>query len=156
MHIQTIEGGRAAYAYKLALDAARDENVKDSEYRSIVKKIPMYIKTNGLGATFAFVLAKSTGSGSQAQSFKLLHQQVLVWMKKNERSYLLRDVKGNSLTGGNDFAQILIKLPSSTYRAVTMEILALFTWLRRYAEGLLEDQTGSNNQEVEDATQEGA
>ena len=61
--IQGIESGRAKFAWECVnqlIQQWNDENSKKKlkEYRSYTQKIPMYIKTNGLGATLAFMLSK--------------------------------------------------------------------------------------------------
>ncbi len=118
---RTIEQGRAEYAYKCALEGSK----KGSEYKSYVKKIPMLIKTNGLAATFAFVFSKSKGKDDNP--YGLIYKQTAEWIKQKN---LLSDFENK------DFAKKLTELNSSSYRAVTIEVLSLFTWLRRFAEGL--------------------
>jgi CRISPR-associated protein Cmr5 len=64
--ISGIEQGRASFAYECANGIAKQQKEKSKlakEYKSYAKKIPMLIKTNGLGATFAFVLSKK-GKGN--------------------------------------------------------------------------------------------
>ncbi|HBK54138.1 MAG TPA: type III-B CRISPR module-associated protein Cmr5, partial [Syntrophomonas wolfei] len=39
----------------------------------------------------------------------------------------------------------LISLPSVEYRTATVEVLALFNWLRRFAEGLIEGVVEDEN-----------
>ena len=55
-----LEQGRAAYAYNAAKDGKNKLGNKDSEYKSYVKKLPMLIKTNGLGAAMSFCFAISS------------------------------------------------------------------------------------------------
>lgn len=123
--INGIEQGRADFAYQCALKGSRC--AKPKEYKSYVKKAPMMIKTNGLGATLAFILSKS----SEGNTWSLVYQQIDEWLKRNENTYLLSNKTG-------DLAGIIIQLESGQYRAVTNEVLALFNWLRRFAEGLIE------------------
>ena len=124
--LKGIEQGRAHVAYQYALDASSKDYKK--EYKSYVKKIPMLIKTNGLGSTFAFVKAKS-----KAGAYHLIYEQTTEWLKQDEKRLL-------NLSGNNDLVAELIKLDSAEYRAVTAEVLAFFTWLRRFAEGLIEGE----------------
>lgn len=123
---QALESGRAKFAYDCAKEAADDKKVKDSEYKSYVKKIPMLIKTNGLGSTFAFVNAKG------GAAYNLIYEQTKDW--------LIADNKGLiDLSNNSDLVQKIISLDSASYRAVTVEVLAFFTWLRRFADGLIND-----------------
>ena len=96
------------------------------EYKSYAKKIPMLIKINGLGSTFAFI--KSKGG-----TYDLIYQQVTEWLKQ-EPNQLISD----KLRKGEDLEAVIISLNSPEYRALTIEVLAFFNWLRRFADGLIE------------------
>ena len=135
-----IENGRARFAY----DAAKTGNLikskfqvdnvyyKDENYETYVKKIPMMIKTNGLGATFAFVLSKKTSVNDKGQpgtdnnpknAYDLIYAQTNEWLKQ----------KGLIQA---DLIEELVAMKSVEYKVVTNEVLALFNWLRRFADGL--------------------
>lgn len=98
------------------------------EYKSYVKKVPMYIKTNGFGATFAFV--KSKGG-----TYDLISHQITEWLKYEPKGLISQRLKE-----GEDLGKVIISLNSPEYRALTIEILAFFNWLRRFAEGLIEEE----------------
>jgi len=132
--IKGIERGRAKFAYEKVIQAKnefaakeKDGVKKQSKYKSLARKIPMLIKTNGLGATFAFINAK------KERPHQLLYEQVFQWLKSYDE-----ETFGNN----EDLIKVLVSLSSLEYRAVTVEVLALFGWLRRFAEGFLEgDET---------------
>ncbi|MEM7375382.1 MAG: type III-B CRISPR module-associated protein Cmr5 [Bacteroidota bacterium] len=133
--IRHLEGGRAACAYEYALAANQLDSSIAKAYKSYVKKIPMLIKTNGLGATFAFVLSKSNENPKKKDyAYTLIHQQTWDWLQQGHKRYLLDNKKGA------DLPSVLIQLHSANYRAVTVEVLSLFSWLRRFAEGLIEGE----------------
>lgn len=158
MPTTTLEQGRAAFAYECAIQGKDchekikqfkilevEEYYKDSQYKSYVRKIPMYIKTNGLGNTFAFILSKQKkydkkkkkAAGEKENpknAYDLIYAQVSKWLKNNDKKYLL-DGKENE-----DLVKIFIQLDSAKYRAVTVEVLALFNWLRRFSDGLIVDE----------------
>jgi len=130
MPIRDIEKKRAIFAYEKVdeaiIQAEKDkedntkrkkEKIQDSEYKSYCKKIPSLIQTNGLSATFAFMFSKKTGT------YIYIYNQVDEWLKK-------RYDKDNM-----ELVEWCIKLDSNKYRKVTIEVLALFNWLRRFAEG---------------------
>jgi CRISPR-associated protein Cmr5 len=130
MPIRDIEKERAIFAYEkvdeAVIQAEKDkedntkrkkEKIQDSEYKSYCKKIPSLIQTNGLSATFAFIFSKKTGT------YIYIYNQVDEWLKK-------RYNKDNM-----ELVEWCIKLDSNKYRKVTIEVLALFNWLRRFAEG---------------------
>lgn len=121
--IKNIAQRRADYAYSCALDGSKI--TKKSEYKSYVKKIPMLIKSNGLSATFAFMHSKKG-------TYSVISDQCKEWL--NHYSVL-----DNQLSGNVDLSQKIVQLNSTEYRSVTNEIMALFNWLRRFAEGLIGD-----------------
>ena len=117
--LKGIEQKRADYAYQCAVEGSIIS--KPKEYKSYVKKLPMLIKTNGLGATFAFVFSKS----KDGNTYDLIYKQTAVWIK-------------NKLPFSGDFSKFIITQNSNEYRVITNEIISLYTWLRRFAEGLIE------------------
>ena len=129
--ITGIEQGRAKTAYDCASEAKSKEY--DKEYKAYVKKIPMLIKTNGLGATFAFVKAKANGKNKGSGAYHLIYEQTADWLRHDEKCLL-------DLSGDKDLVAEIIQLDSAPYRSVTVEILAFFGWLRRFAEGLIEGE----------------
>jgi len=124
-----LENGRADYAYKCAEKGSKLD--KPKEYKSHVKKIPMLIKTNGMGATLAFIFSKK----KNGNAYELIYTQISDWFKKEENPFKFEDKF-------DDFSKKLCEMDSQRYRATTTETLALFAWLRRFAEGLIE---GENN-----------
>lgn len=116
-----LENGRAKFAYDYAEGAVKKFGEKDKEYKSNVKKIPMMIKTNGLGATLAFIKAK----GKDGNAYCLIYTQAKEWLKQKFPEI-----------GDKDLVDYIISNDSNQYRALTIETLAFFNWLRRFAEGL--------------------
>jgi CRISPR-associated protein Cmr5 len=150
-----VENGRAEFAYKCALSGKDIYNKKteidhevfeDKNYKSYVKKIPMLIKTNGLGATFAYVKSKKAkdkenkkaGSKENCKNgYDLIYTQTSDWLIS----------KGMITKESELIAQLVSeKCSSSEYRRLTIETLALFNWLKRFADGLIE---GEENESME-------
>lgn len=135
--LRGIEQGRASFAYTCA---EKGKGIKKySEYKSYTKKIPMMIKTNGLGAAFAFV--KSKGSADKKKSgfaYTLLYEQTTDWLKQDPKKLI-------ALHDDDDLVEKIITLTSQEYRAVTIEVLAFFNWLKRFAEGLIGDKEGTDS-----------
>jgi CRISPR-associated protein Cmr5 len=123
--ISGLEQGRARFAYECALKGS--ELDKPTEYKRYVKKIPMLIKTNGLGATFAFMFSKGG-------TYSSIGKHILDWLKKDEKCLLPSDLSINSFEELNNY---IISEDSLKYRMITVEVLAFFNWLRRFAEGLI-------------------
>lgn len=136
-----IEQGRAKAAYDYAKVGKlisssfsfEGEKYKDDKYSSYVKKIPMLIKTNGLGSTFAFVKSnfkkakkdKQPGSDQNPKNaYDLIYKQTKDWL-----------VSKALITPDKDLIDDIISKKSTEYRVITNEVLAFFNWLRRFAEG---------------------
>ena len=140
--IQGIESGRAKFAWECVnqlIQQWNDENSKKKlkEYRSYTQKIPMYIKTNGLGATLAFILSKK-----DKEAYQKLGQQITEWLKQAPTKIIdLKDVEDDNF---ESLVNIVISLNSPGYRALTIEVLAFLNWLKRFAEGLIDDGEGND------------
>ena len=133
-NIKDLEKQRAEFAYD-CVEEVVNEYGKDSktanEYKSYVKKIPTLIQTNGLSATFAFMYSKK-------KTYEVIYKQVQTWLEE-------RDFKINK-----ELVKWIISQPSSEYRHITNEVMALFIWLRRFAEGMIEKEKGNENGEEMD------
>lgn len=130
-----IEQGRSAYAYE-AVEEAKQQLDKNSvkEYRAYIQKLPMLIKTNGLGAAIAFVFSKGSKNGfaSKKKAWGLIYSQLEYWILERDRKQLIDFRKG-------ELAKALSQSDCQSYRAVTIEIMALLAWMKRYANALIED-----------------
>ena len=118
-HSKQIEQGRAKKAYEFV------ETVKDdkdwSEYKSGVRKLPVYIKTNGLGQSLAFIKNRS--------NFPRIYDQLGKWLQQEDEKRLVPE---------GDLVQQVIEMESPQYRQVTIETLALLNWMRRFVDGFEE------------------
>lgn len=135
-----LEQGRAEVAFNSA-DNFYSEKGYDKEYKQYVKKLPMMIKTNGLGATLAFMISKK--KKKEWKYYEAIGNNITDWICEH-RSYLLGKVSINK--DNNErfkvFISELIKMNSPEYRALTVEVLAFLGWLKRFAEGLFEGKEG--------------
>ena len=162
--ITGIEQGRAKFAYECAKEGQmisqkmclyRAINYKqDDKYASHVQKIPMLVKTNGIGAAIAFIFSKREtktkekggekyppGTPENPQNaYDLIYQQMTAWFSK-EPKQLIADKLGQQNDNHSELVDVIIRLDSPLYRAVTVEVLAFFTWLKRFAEGLIEGES---------------
>jgi CRISPR-associated protein Cmr5 len=99
-------------------------------YRSYVKKIPTMIFSNGLGQTLAFIKSKS----EKGNAYNLIYEQLTEYMRSpyTTRIQMPEDKK--------ELIDWVISCGSEKYRYITQEILAFLNWLRRFAEGLIEEE----------------
>jgi CRISPR-associated protein Cmr5 len=116
--VTDIEKKRARKAYEYVTKANENEIIK-GDYKSYVKKIPMMILNNGLGATFAFIYSKK----KNGNAYEVIYSQIQEWLKTDK-----------------DLVEWIIHQDSQEYRATTNEVLALFNWLKRFADGMIEDK----------------
>ena len=130
--LKTIEQGRAKYAFEKVKEISEDRSKKLKEnYKSTAKKLPVLIKTNGLGQTLAFLKSKGEKDESKPKNaHDRLYDQISIWLQTE-------DFKG--LVGVGELVEQVINLESQAYRQVTVETLALLNWMRRFVDGLMKD-----------------
>lgn len=131
----TLEQKRANFAYDKANEAKNDLGEKAKDYKSYVKKMPMYIKTNGLAAALAFAFSKGfkNGEPQKNKAWGCLYLQIREWLK--DYAEHLIDIKEE-----DRLMDCLKKVSSSEYRAISIEVLGLLMWLKRFADGLIDDK----------------
>lgn len=137
-NIKGLEEARARFAYEKAKAIAAKGGKKAKEYKSYAKKLPMMIKTNGLGASLSFALSKSKNKEGQKTPWGNLYDDLNSWLKEPHKIWLLGD------NPTLDLSEAAINLESQEYRALTIEVLAFLNWLRRFAEGLIEGEAEEN------------
>ncbi|WP_353686778.1 type III-B CRISPR module-associated protein Cmr5 [Thermodesulfovibrio sp. 3462-1] len=131
--ITKLEKGRAEFAYRCVEEAKQTfqgESKKQKEYKSYVKKIPSMVLSNGLGQTLAFVKAKS----KKENAYDLIYKQLTEYMKSNHTTRI------SMQQSEADLVKWVISCNSQDYRYITQEILAFLQWLKRFAEGLIEEE----------------
>lgn len=123
-----IEQGRAAHAFDSVNKAKRELKDKAIEYKAYAKKLPMLIKVNGLGAALAFMIAK----GYKNDAWKILYQNIEDW--------LLDDHKHLIAFEEDRLLEELWESDSTTYRAVTFEVLAYLSWVKRFVDSQIQGE----------------
>lgn len=126
-----IEQGRAKYAFAAvkSVSSGSDNSLK-KQYKSAAKKLPILIKTNGLGQSLAFIKKRNEG-------YDKLYEQIGGWFRTKDAAH--------PLAQEGELIQKVIQLPSSTYRHVTVETLALLNWVRRFVDGLMQEVEEDND-----------
>jgi len=116
VNIQTLENNRAKFAFEMV----REVSEKKDEYKSWSKKIPVLIKSNGLGQTLAFMKARNKPETN------LMLKQIQNWL-------FFKD----EISEKDDLIKKITEIDSTIYRRWSREVIALFNWVRRFAEGYL-------------------
>lgn len=122
-HRVKIENGRADYAYNIVENTIQKNSPeKNSEYRSYIKKLPSIIQVNGLGQALAYYFSKKG-------EYKRIYDQIYGWLKINNKEYFPNE--------NEEFVKAVINMDSKEYRVITMEVLALLNWMRRFVDGMV-------------------
>ncbi|MCS7202292.1 MAG: type III-B CRISPR module-associated protein Cmr5 [Dictyoglomus sp.] len=129
--ITKLEKGRAEFAYNCVKEAIKFLDVrKKKEYRSYIRKIPQMILSNGLGQTLAFIYSKK----EDGNAYDLIYKQFINYLKSDSPARI------KIPTNENELIEWVISLDSYNYRYVTEELLAFLNWLKRFAEGMIEEE----------------
>ncbi len=128
--LKGIEQGRAKYAFCVVNDVSQIESDDlKKKYKTAAKKIPVLIKTNGLGQSLAFIKKRNDG-------YDKLYEQIGNWIQTED---------AKQLVPSGELVEEVIQLQSPVYRQVTIETLALLNWIRRFVDGLMKDVEADND-----------
>lgn len=114
-------------------------SMKNRNFKSHIRNIPMYIYNNGLIATIAFILKKMGNKdkrkeGSDKKSYYEIGEILKNYFNEDFIEYNDK-FKEKSL---EDIIKELIKCDSKSYRRITLEILSILEWLVRFSDAMLE------------------
>lgn len=126
--LRTTDQIKAEFAY----NCARNASNLGKEYKSYVKKLPMLIKTNGLGATFAFMFSKK--NKDEGKYWNAIGKNLYDWLKDQNK------IDPNKIKSFDDLVREINQLSSAEYRSLTAEVLSFLSWLKRFADGLIEGE----------------
>lgn len=138
--------GRQAWACIQTIkdfDQGNQEKKLEKEYRSLARGLNAMIQINGLGQTLGFLKAKSKNDEKKPHYQLLLH--LTTWMQEPEH---FKASNNPVMKKGYDGLLRWITDPdtsSDDYRRATTECLAFGVWLRRFAEGELEEPEAGDN-----------
>jgi len=124
------EKKRAEEAFTV-VNAMKDMPIA-KKYKSLVKKSPARIKNSGLGETIAFIFSKRKPSNQ----FDNLYSQI------SERLQKTGYVKASL-----EFMEQIVTMDKSLYRSATNETLVYLTWLKRFAEGLIQGEEDEKDED---------
>lgn len=131
--IKGIEEGRAIYAYRCVESICKCNQDASKAYRSYAKRIPAMIKINGLGPTIAFMYSKGNDTDkSDRKAYNILYKDIEQRLK--DKNLLEKDDK---------LVEAIINVDTPEYMEITIEVLAFFSWLRRFAEGMIGSEVGA-------------
>lgn len=140
---QHIEQRRSNQAWQTIQSIKNTQNVAlEKEYRTLARNLNTLIQVNGLGQTLGFLKAK--GGSHSSRAHYLLLQHLTNWMQEHfytPNSAIMR-------SGHDGLLRWLMheQTSSADYRRATTECLAFANWLRRFAEGELQEPDAGENQ----------
>lgn len=140
MSAKDLAKERAQFAYEcVQIFVDSNNNEKQKKYKGYIRNTPMKILNNGLGATIAFIFSKRLKNDGEI--YNQISANIYDWLQKEQNKHLIElDIKATSEDKSKELTDKIIHLNSPEYRAVTNEILALFGWLKRFADGMIEGE----------------
>lgn len=112
----------------------------NTKYKTLVKKLPTLILTNGLIATLTFLFSKGNKEHNECL------QEVRGWIDKDLK--INNDLKKR--LENETYEELIEKLACLTsreYKFLTKEIINMSLWLKRFADGMIEDNTDGDANE---------
>lgn len=135
------------------------QNDEIKKYKTLVKKISTLIQSNGFINTLAFVLSKcDLDKKEEKKIYKKIYNNkvlydILLWNYKNEkiknlidfRKYKINtEIKDDTylLNVENiiNYIKAVTDLNQLNYRLITKEMIDLFGWIKRFADGMIEGE----------------
>lgn len=131
----------ASFALSRVSYVMENEDINLKEYKTLVKKIPTLIQKNGYINTLVFNLSKK----NKAQHKEIL-DNIIQWNLQNEKiNYLIKKSKGlEDLKDDNSkyksYIEDICNLNQAQYRLISKEMMNLFAWIKRFADGMIQDE----------------
>jgi len=121
----------AAKSYELVSEVPESAQ---NRYGALCYSFPLIVRENGLAAALGFLAAKAKSEAGNPEGLLLKHYAQIL--------------------GFNDphaMQQSIVQAPLPEYRRLTLQVLKLAEWFKRYAEGVLKvDATGENTEKKQD------
>jgi|SRR5690625_3655925 len=124
---QQLEEGKAAFAFEAVKKNVEDNKVPSSNFSSYIKKMPSMIQVNGLGQTLAFYYSKSSSSGD-GLAYKRIYETLSEWLEQKYPAYFKEHP---------ELVQAVINVDSFDYRLMTVEIMSLLNWMKKFVSGMV-------------------
>ena len=86
MTMQTMEQKRAKYALE-QVEAAKQSNIRQKEYKSYASSLPAMIQINGLGQAAAFYRSKGADNNEKGKAYMALYNLLSGWLSKTGQPY---------------------------------------------------------------------
>lgn len=129
----------AAFAMRCVNNVANNEDRKaefKDEYKTLVKRMPTLIQKNGYISTLAFCYSK--GRKEHAEVL----ENIIDWNYENDKiKNLVFGTNNKKLKYSYDkYIEKIVALDQKSYRIISREMMILFGWIKRFADGMIEDE----------------
>ena len=121
---------RAKFALREVQGVPADKKLRE-KYKTQLLKLPARLHTNGLGQTVAFYLSSGAGSAED---------RICRWFED-----WLRGPAVGIYPADRDLIDAITAGTEDSYRRASAEARALASWLKRFAEAFLTEQTTAAN-----------
>ena len=130
--LATLDQKRALHAWK-AVERAR-ERQDAADYAREAKRLPVRIRTSGLGQALAFLSAKASAGKGDGDARSVLLGDLDSWLLKERKL----GVSVREGAGPQTLIEHIINGDSRLLRRATEEALSYLQWLTRFAEAGIE------------------
>lgn len=115
-------------------ETSDNKNLK--EYKTLVKKMNILIQKNGMIGTLVFLLSKSLKNKHHKEVLKNIRD----WCERDIKLDFLKEkgLKDTSKMDNAKFIENITNLTSREYLFLTQEMMTLFGWIKRFADGMIE------------------
>ncbi|WP_055666017.1 type III-B CRISPR module-associated protein Cmr5 [Desnuesiella massiliensis] len=120
------------YDIELESDNKDKQKLISKKYKTVSKKMTILIQKNGLIGTLVFVLSKA----NKEKSHEFILKHIRSWCKEDFKLEFLRDKL--KFCDNQSFIESITTISNQEYRLVTKEIMNLFGWIKRFADGMIE------------------
>lgn len=145
----------AQFALTCVEDVKKNKKVSDKEYKSLVKKMSTLIQKNGYISTLVFNLSKINNTHHREVlknivSWSYKNVKIKEFLKCTSETYSslneLKQVEKKELSGKElkvfeSYIEQISKLNQNEYRIVTKEMMILFGWIKRFSDGILNEES---------------
>lgn len=110
--------------------------INPKEYKTLVKKMNVLIQKNGMIGTLVFLLSKSLKNKQHKEVLKIIRE----WCDQDTKLDFLKEkeLKNTSKMEDAEFIEKITQLTNREYLFLTQEMMTLFGWIKRFADGMIE------------------
>jgi len=133
----------AEFAMGCVEDVIENGSIESDKYKTLAKKMSTLIQQNGFIGTLVFNLSKINKT-----HHKEVLKNIIEWTNKNDKICDIKDFKNKNINFEKvsdidvftRYIEWIISLNQREYRLITKEMMNLFAWIKRFADGMIEGE----------------